>query len=436
MGLARGLGHSFRIEDARPNSRRAGFIPSHSARLRSRKILRRCLDAEFLQSDELAAQRWRKQEQSTIPFMRSWSLPIGKILGADLRLHATFLALLAFVVVKEWQEGPSMERAVALGGILLVSVLLHELAHLAVAALAGVPPRVVLMLPIGGIPFGFAIEAEAVAGTRWQREVRVALAGPAISLALALFSGMLLAILAPGLPLWKFPLVDSAALARSFFWINLSLGAFNLLPAYPLDGGRILRALLARRFPGTRATRSAAALGHVFTFIFIVAGYWLPWLVVLGAFLLLASLLEDRKLAFDGVLEQVRVADVMLTDFAILSPADTLQDALAKAVHTLQDDFPVVRGSDLVGTISRQGILRALRSEGDGYVQSAMNRAFEIAETNEPLARAFRKIVGRQSTLIPVVDEDRLVGIVTMQNLLHSMSLLAQSPRKLNQEED
>src|SRR5262249_26830899 len=147
-------------------------------------------------------------------------------------------------------------------------------------------------------------------------------------------------------------------------------GAFNLLPAYPLDGGRIFRALLARRFPGTRATRSAAALGHVFTFIFIAAGtlglasvnsgtrlaHFFLWLVVLGLFLLLASLLKERKLAFDGVLEQVRFADFLLPYFPILSPADTLQDALAKAVHTLQDDFPVVRGSDLVGTISRQGI--------------------------------------------------------------------------------
>jgi Zn-dependent protease len=368
--------------------------------------------------------------------MRSWSLPIGKILGADLRVHSTFLVLLAFVGWKEVQEGPSPERAIALAAILFISVLVHEMAHLTVAALSGVPPRLVLLLPIGGIPFGFAIDAEVLAANRWQREVRIALAGPAFSLALALAAAALMAVVEPGSQLVKFPLVDSANLLRSFFWINLALGGFNLLPAYPLDGGRVVRALLARRLPGTRATRSAAALGHLFTFVFIVGGYWFPWLVVLGAFLLLASLLEERKLAFDGVLEQVRVADIMLTDFAILSPADTLQDALSKAVHTLQDDFPVVRGTDLVGTISRQGILRALRDDGDGYVQSAMNRAFDIAAGDEPIAKAFRKIVGRQSTLIPVVDQERLVGIITMQNLMHSMSLLAQQPRRSEHEED
>ena len=366
--------------------------------------------------------------------MRSWSLPIGKILGADLRVHLTFVVLLGFVLVKEWQEGPSLERAIALTAILFVSVLAHELAHLAAAALAGVPPRLVLLLPTGGVPFGFAIDAEALTGEgRWRREIRVALAGPAFSLALA--SAGALGLVLTAAPIVKAPLVDSAALLRSFFWINLALGGFNLLPAYPLDGGRVLRALLARRLPVSRATRSASALGHVFTFAFIVAGYWFPWLVVLGAFLLLASLLEERKLAFDGVLEQVRVADIMLTDFAILSPADTLQDALAKAVHTLQDDFPVVRGTDLVGTISRQGILRALRDDGDGYVQSAMNRAFEIVSGDEPLAKAFRKIIGRPSTLVPVVEQERLVGIVTMQNLMHSMSLLAHSPRKEDSEE-
>src|SRR5437588_2722267 len=233
-------------------------------------------------------------------YMRSWSIPIGKILGADLRVHATFALLLLYIAAKEAQDGPGLARGSALAGILLASVLAHELAHIAVAALAGAAPRLVLLLPIGGIPFGFALEAEVVSGTRWQREVRIALAGPAISLALALSCGLLLAVAGLGSPLWQHPLVDSAALLRSCFWINLSLGAFNLLPAYPLDGGRVLRAVLSHWLPATRATRRAAAVGHVFTFAFIVAGYWIPWLVVLGAFLLLASLLEERKVAFDG----------------------------------------------------------------------------------------------------------------------------------------
>ena len=127
--------------------------------------------------------------------------------------------------------------------------------------------------------------------------------------------------------------------------------------------------------------------------------------------------------------------DIMLTDFSTLSPADTLEDALHKAVHSLQDDFPVVRGSDLVGVINRQTIVDRLRREGNGYVQAAMSKAFEIASKSESLASAFRKLTGRGLTLIPVVDEERLVGIVTLQNLMHSMGLLAESRRLRRQAE-
>jgi CBS domain-containing protein len=137
---------------------------------------------------------------------------------------------------------------------------------------------------------------------------------------------------------------------------------------------------------------------------------------------------------FQSVLESVRLEEIMLTDFATLSPADTLEDALSKAVHTLQDDFPVVRGSDLVGVISRQAIVQSLRSQGNGYVQAAMDKIVEAAQKTESLASAFRKLTARNLTLIPVVEEQKLVGIVTLQNLTHSMGLLAES-RKLRSEE-
>ena len=123
----------------------------------------------------------------------------------------------------------------------------------------------------------------------------------------------------------------------------------------------------------------------------------------------------------------------MLTDFATLSPADTLEDALEKAVHSLQDDFPVVRGSDMVGVISRQRILDALRAEGNGYVQAVMNKIFEVCVRQESLGSAFRKLTSRNASIIPVVEDQRLVGIVTLQNLMHSMALLAES-RKLRRE--
>jgi predicted transcriptional regulator len=169
--------------------------------------------------------------------------------------------------------------------------------------------------------------------------------------------------------------------------------------------------------------------------ILIFVGVWNPWFMLIGFFLFVGAQLEDRSAVFQSVLESVRMEDVMLTGFSTLSPADTLEDALQKAVHTLQDDFPVVRGSDMVGVISKQRIVEALRRSGNGYVQSAMIRAFEIAQRSDSLATAFRKLGGRGLNMIPVVDHERLVGIVTMQNLMHSMALLAET-RRLRKEQE
>jgi CBS domain-containing protein len=177
------------------------------------------------------------------------------------------------------------------------------------------------------------------------------------------------------------------------------------------------------------ATRRAVNIGNVFVVLLMFCGMWNTWLLLAGFFLFVGAQLEERTVLFQSVLENVRMEEVMLTEFSTLSPADTLEDALTKAVHTLQDDFPVVRGTDMVGVVSRQKILQALREEGNAYVQSIMNRAYEIAGRSDTLASAFRKITSRSLTIIPVVDQERLVGIVTLQNLMHSMSVLAESKK-------
>ena len=193
----------------------------------------------------------------------------------------------------------------------------------------------------------------------------------------------------------------------------------------------MLRALFSRRMDPVRATRRAVSIGQGFAVVFMLVGMFVnSWLTLIGVFVFIAAQLEERSVVFQSVLESVLLEDIMLTDFATLSPADTLEDALEKAVHSLQDDFPVIRGSDMVGVVSRQKILQALRSEGNGYVQGVMHRIVDVARKKESLASAFRKLTARNLSLIPVVEQERLVGIVTLQNLMHSMTLLAES-RKL-----
>lgn len=366
--------------------------------------------------------------------MRNWSIPAGRIFGVEIRVHLTFLLLLAYVLLTEAAAvnvGPG--RGFALVGLIFVSVVIHELAHALAALHSGHPAKSVILLPIGGVTL---MDETAHQDQSPGREIRIAAFGPFVNLLIAFVAGAIVQAVSPELGLMQQPWVHSGHLLRSLVWINLFIGAINLLPAYPMDGGRIVRAFLLRSMDPVRATRRAVTISQGFAMLFILAGFWRnTWLVLIGFFLFVASQLQERSAVFHAVLENVRLEDVMLTDFATLSPADTLEQALDKAVHTLQDDFPVVRGADLVGVISKQGIVEALRSGGNGYVQPIMNRLFEVASRSDSLAMAFRKITGRGLTLIPVVDSGHLVGIITLQNLMHSMALLAES-RKLRRNEE
>src|ERR1700690_3366781 len=377
--------------------------------------------------------------------MRSWSIPRGRLFGIEIRLHLTFLFLLAFVWSTEAanQDASAALHALALVGIIFGSVVLHELGHALVARGSGIPAKGIILLPIGGITI--LDEANVIPDpvNGWKRDIRIAVAGPLVNLFIAGISALILLAAVPNFSLTAKPLLYSGALLRSIVWANLYLGLFNLLPAYPMDGGRVLRAIFSRSGDMVRATQRAVRIGHVFSILFMMVGMLMSsrpetrgdgyWLMMIGFFLFAGAQLEERSAVFQSVLQSVRLEEVMLTDFATLSPADTLEDALEKAVHTLQDDFPVVRGSDMVGVVSRQKLLEALRAEGNGYVQAVMNRIFDVAAKQESLASAFRKLSAHNLSIIPIVDEQHLVGIVTLQNLMHSMSLLAES-RKLRRE--
>jgi Zn-dependent protease/CBS domain-containing protein len=372
--------------------------------------------------------------------MRSLSISVGRLFGVDVRLHLTFLLLPLFIYGMEYAahkgtaNGP---RDMALVGIILACVGAHECGHMLAARRFGLIPKAVILLPLTGVVIydESRLEQPQPPTLVWKREIRLALVGPLVNFSLAcLFAGAIMAT-NRGIELWKWPLLLSGNLPRSLVGANLYIAVLNLMPAYPLDGGRILRALFARTLDSASATRRAVSISNAIAMVLMVAGLFSDnWLTVVGVIIFSAAQLEERALVFQSVLDNVRLEEVMLTDFATLSPADTLEDALEKAVHSLQDDFPVVRGSDMVGVISRQRILDALRAEGNGYVQAVMNKIFEVSVRHDSLGSAFRKLTARNSSIIPVVEDQRLVGIVTLQNLMHSMSLLAES-RKLRRDE-
>src|SRR5215467_8456182 len=369
--------------------------------------------------------------------MRSWSISVGRLFGVELRIHLTFLFLLFFVWYTEsalTHGHPNPGRTIALVATIFGAVIVHEVGHALVAIREGLFAKSIILLPIGGITIVDESRMPADSGEKshWKREIRIAIAGQLSNLVAAFVACAVIAAVVPEVELWRWPFIQTGNLLRTVVWANLYLAALNLFPAYPMDGGRVLRALFARSMDSVRATRRAVSIGQAFAMAFMLGGMLTPnyWLVMVGVFVFMGAQLEERSVIFQSVLETVQMNDIMLTDFATLSPADTLEDALEKAVHSLQDDFPVIRGSDMVGVVSKQKILEALRMEGNGYVQAVMNRIFEVAQKRESLASAFRKLTSRNLSIIPVVEDQRLVGIVTLQNLMHSMALLAES-RKL-----
>lgn len=372
--------------------------------------------------------------------MRSWSIPVGRLFGVDVRLHLTFFVLPMFIFWTDYaahQGNATGPRDLAIVGIILACVGAHECGHMLAARRVGLIPKAVILLPLTGVVLYDEPRTEKPqpAALLWKREIRLALVGPLVSLALACLSAAAVTASGRGVELWKWPFLQATNLPRSLVWANLYLAILNLMPAYPLDGGRILRAFFSRTLDASAATRRAVSISNAIAMVLMIAGLFSDsWLTMVGVIVFSAAQLEERALVFQSVLDNVRLEEVMLTDFATLSPADTLEDALEKAVHSLQDDFPVVRGSDMVGVISKQRILDTLQAEGNGYVQAVMNKIFEVSLRQDSLGSAFRKLTARNSSIIPVVEDQRLIGIVTLQNLMHSMALLAET-RKLRRDE-
>ena len=310
-----------------------------------------------------------------------------------------------------------------------------------VAAYYGVQLRSILLLPIGGL-FSYANPDSAERASEGKIQTTMALVGPLANFGFAVAVGSLIAGAAPQVALFARPWVTPTHLMRSTVWLNVILGVLNLIPAYPLDAGRMLRGGFSRTRGSAQATRAASGVGQILGAMAVLGGIALlflpnsglssslsPWLIMGGFFIFIGAQLEDQGLMFQSVVDTVTMRDVMLTDFSSLSPSDTLEDALYKSIHSLQDEFPVVRGLNLVGIVSRQGILEALRTEGNGYVQSVMSRAFQVAQPDDSLGAMIRRMAGGRMSLVPVTEGDKVIGIVTLQNLMHSMGMLAEHRR-------
>jgi Zn-dependent protease/predicted transcriptional regulator len=368
--------------------------------------------------------------------MRGWSFPVGRFLGVDIRIHTFFLLLLVLAISYSSVSGSTGARGFGLWMILLAAIAIREIARAIAAAYLGLELRSVLLLPTGGLQTYTTPESTELASTP-EMQKRIAVVGPIANIIFGLVLAALVITVAPQINPIERPWITPSRLLRASIWINLLLGAINLLPAAPLDGGRVFRGEFAKSHGAIKGMRAAAGLGQAIAIALILAGLVMTnmWLVMLGVFVMIGAHMEDQGLLLQTDTDSVRMRDVMLTEFTTLSASDTLEDALTRSVHTLQDVFPVVRGSNLVGSVSRQGIVEALESDGNGYIQGVMTRSFQTAQPDDSLVKTLRRIMaGHGVQMVPVIEGDRIVGIITPQNLAHSMGLLNQRRRLRSQE--
>ena len=343
-----------------------------------------------------------------------WSLPIGRVFGISLRLHVTFLAFLAFIAYAGFAEaGPSGAGwAVAMFSSIFACIALHELGHSVVAQQLGVKVRSITLLPIGGVA-----ALHSMPENPWH-EIAITVAGPMVNAAIACAL-----IPVTGTPshwlLMSMP-HDFHGLLLSLTQANITLFLFNFIPAFPMDGGRLLRAVLALVLPYRRATTIAATVGQGLAILFVVAGLKVSfWFVLIGAFIFLGAEGEERVVRMRSGLRDLRVEDVMSRAVTTLAPSDPVSRAIELIYQTGQDDFPVLEQAKLVGIVTRPELIAAVNVRQHNVPMSAiMETDVTPVSPQAKLIHACEEIInGANTTAAVVVDDGQLVGMVSRENI-------------------
>jgi Zn-dependent protease/CBS domain-containing protein len=346
----------------------------------------------------------------------SWSVNIGSIAGTAIRIHFTFLLFLVWIFVASWSSGGPAAAWDGLAFMLLLftCVLAHEFGHIFTARAFGVPTPDVTLLPIGGVARLARIPEKP------SEELLVAIAGPLVNVVIAL--GL---IALGGASLDPHQLVAMtnahASLIDRLAAVNLFLAAFNMIPAFPMDGGRVLRALLATRLGHVRATEIAAAIGQLVAFGLGFLGlFGNPLLIFIAVFVYLAASSEAHLVAIRAMTRDVPVSAAMMTEYATLTPDEHIDAAIETLLRTSQSEFPVIDAEHrLVGLLDRDGMIRALKTLGpDAHVDAAMTTDVPTVSSRSCLEDAFRILQEKSAPAVGIVDAlGRLVGLITSETV-------------------
>ena len=350
-----------------------------------------------------------------------WSWKIARIAGIDVYIHATFLLLIYLVGISYWNQQGTIGAVISGVGFILsifACVVLHELGHSLTARRYGIRTRNITLLPIGGIAALEKMPDDP------RQEINVAIAGPAVNFVIALLLYIYLDFRNVPIAPEQLGFTGESFLYR-LMMVNIFIGGFNLLPAFPMDGGRVLRAVLALRMDHTLATQKAASVGQ-----FLAIGMGLlgmiynPFLLFIAVFIWFGASMESNAEQIKSIISHTSVKHAMLSEFHTLSPEDTLAKAVELTLAGSQKDFPVGYQNKLDKVLHHSDLIKGLQEKGENArISDLPLQGILSTDINEPLGKLLERMQGNPAQMIYVTDSGRIVGLLNLENILELVKI-------------
>jgi Zn-dependent protease/predicted transcriptional regulator len=337
------------------------------------------------------------------------SVKVATVAGIGIYLHWTFAALIGWLFLASIIAGKSISQSLfslAFIGSLFACVVLHELGHALAAKRFGIRTRDIILLPIGGVARLERIPEKP------SQEFWVALAGPIVNVLIV--CGIVIF-----LQFHSGVGSNAAGFATRLMWLNILMAGFNLLPAFPMDGGRILRALLAMRIGRLRATAVAARIGQYMAVLFGIIGFFQnPFLIFIAIFVYFGAQAEAELVETTSLIQGLQVRDAMMRRFRALAPEDTLAKAVTELLAGSQDEFPVITDSKVEGVLRPQDIVKGLAERGDQIpVRELATQQCVSVEATAPLEQTLEQMRREGCRTVPVFETGKMVGLLTLENI-------------------
>ena len=343
-----------------------------------------------------------------------WSFQIAKFFGIPIRVHITFFLLLIFIGLYGSRLQGARSGLFGIVSIILIflCVIIHEFAHSLVARKYGVKIKDIILLPIGGVS-----EMEELP-SQPKQEINVALAGPLTSIVLSLIFFFAYRLLFPEAKAVNISIFQGNLLLN-LFAINLMLAIFNLIPAFPMDGGRVLRGILGLKMDLLQATRVAVGIGEFLAILFFFFGlFFNPWLALIAVFIFLGAEGEKRATELKVEIADIPVRVAMLTNIEPISPDNTLGQVLEKICHGLQQDFPIMEGKEVLGILSREIFFSALHNHSkETRIREIMSREFTSTTEDAPLSEVFQRMNSEKLSVLPVMQGKIFKGLISLEQI-------------------